>query len=144
MLNVSEQKMAEIIKLGGGEVVNLSEMTTFLKKEDEVDFKECPHLIMAQFLNGLIFFKRGQDASKPQPPLEIPITNNIVLKKLRVAFELKEDDIIAILLQVGFRVSKAEFSAFFRKVGHHNYRACGDQFLRNFLKGLTHKIRASG
>jgi uncharacterized protein YehS (DUF1456 family) len=29
----------------------------------------------------------------------------------------------------------------FRKVGHDNYRPCGDQLLRNFLKGLTLRVR---
>ncbi|RMO70957.1 hypothetical protein ALQ37_00642 [Pseudomonas syringae pv. aptata] len=71
----------------------------------------------------------------------MPITNNIVLKKLRVAFELKEDDMHAILKSVDFPVSKPELSALFRKVGHTNYRACGDQLLRNFLKGLTLRVR---
>jgi hypothetical protein len=65
------------------------------------------------------------------------VTNNIILKKLRVAFELKEDDMHAILKAAEFPVSKPELSALFRKFGHTNYRPCGDQLLRNFLKGLT-------
>ena len=70
-------------------------------------------------------------------PVELPVTNNIILKKLRVAFELKEDDMHAILKAAGFPVSKPELSALFRKFGHTNYRTCGDQLLRNFLKGLA-------
>ncbi len=69
------------------------------------------------------------------------MTNNIVLKKLRVAFELKEEDMHAILKAAEFPVSKPELSALFRKAGHNNYRACGDQLLRNFLRGLTLRIR---
>jgi uncharacterized protein YehS (DUF1456 family) len=60
---------------------------------------------------------------------------------LRVAFELKEDDMHAILKAAEFPVSKPELSALFRKFGHNNYRACGDQLLRNFLKGLTLRVR---
>ncbi len=63
------------------------------------------------------------------------------LKKLRVAFELKEEDLHAILASVDFPVSKPELSALFRKPGHSNYRTCGDQLLRNFLKGLTLRVR---
>ncbi|MBU0807405.1 MAG: DUF1456 family protein, partial [Gammaproteobacteria bacterium] len=57
------------------------------------------------------------------------------------AFELKEDDMHAVMNSVDCPVSKPEMSALFRKVGHSNYRACGDQFLRNFLKGLTLRVR---
>ncbi len=77
----------------------------------------------------------------PLPPLELPLSNNMILKKLRVAFELKEEDLHAILDSVDFPVSKPELSALFRKPGHSNYRTCGDQLLRNFLKGLTLRVR---
>ena len=76
----------------------------------------------------------------PPRPLEQSITNNTVLKKLRVAFELKEEDVLQLMAATGFQVSKPELSALFRKPGHHNFRACGDQFLRNFLKGLTERV----
>lgn len=139
MLNISEFKMVEITLLGGG-VVSQPEMNSYIKQEDEPGFMECPQKIMAQFLNGLIYFKRGKDESRPPLPLEVP-TNNVVLKKLRVAFELKDEDIIDVLKAVSFSISKSELSAFFRKEGHPNYRSCGDQFLRNFLKALTLKLR---
>ena len=136
LLNVSEQKIAEIIKLGGGEA-GVLDLRDFLKKEEEEGSRECPHELMAFFLNGLIISKRGKIENSPTPALEIPITNNQVLKKLRVSFELKDEDIRSILSGLGHEISKSELSAFFRKAGHPNYRPCGDQFLRNFLKGLT-------
>ena len=139
MLNISEFKMVEIALLGGG-VVSQAEMNSYIKQEDEPGFIECPQKVMAQFLNGLIYFKRGKDESRPPLPLELP-TNNLVLKKLRVAFELKDEDIIDLLKDVAFNISKSELSAFFRKEGHPNYRNCGDQFLRNFLRGLTLNLR---
>ena len=142
MLNISEFKLVEIVQLGGGEV-SQSKMNAYIKREDEPGFEECPQNVMARFLNGVIYFKRGKDESRPPLAPELP-TNNVVLKKLRVAFELKDDDIIAFLEESGFKVTKTELSAFFRKEGHHNYRPCGDQFLRNFLKGLTTKLRGLG
>ena len=78
---------------------------------------------------------------RPPPPMELPITNNVVLKKLRVAFELKDEDLLAIIAAAGFSIGKPELSAFFRKSDHKHYRPCGDQFLRNFLKGLTFRFR---
>jgi uncharacterized protein YehS (DUF1456 family) len=64
------------------------------------------------------------------------MTNNDILKKLRVALELKDDDIIEILKLSDFEISKSELGAIFRKEDHPNYKPCGDQLLRNFLNGL--------
>ncbi|WP_217477553.1 DUF1456 family protein [Stutzerimonas stutzeri] len=136
ILNVNDAKIAEITRLTGCEIPD-SEAVAYLKKDDEDGFKPCPDRIMAHFLDGLVIYKRGKDESRPTPPIELPVTNNTVLKKLRVAFELKEDDMHAILKSVDFPVSKPELNALFRKAGHSNYRVCGDQLLRNFLKGLA-------
>ncbi|MEN2506512.1 DUF1456 family protein [Stutzerimonas stutzeri] len=138
ILNVNDAKIAEITRLTGCEIPD-SEAVAYLKKDDEDGFKPCPDRIMAHFLDGLVIFKRGKDESRPTPPIELPVTNNTVLKKLRVAFELKEDDMHAILKSVDFPVSKPELNALFRKAGHSNYRVCGDQLLRNFLKGLAQR-----
>ncbi|MCM2349375.1 MAG: DUF1456 family protein [Bacteriovoracaceae bacterium] len=139
MLNISEFKLVEIVALGGGTVTQ-ADMNAFIKRDDEPGFVECRQNVMSHFLNGLIYLRRGKDESRPPLPAELP-TNNVVLKKLRVAFELKDEDILNLLQDVGFKISKSELSAFFRKEGHPNYRQCGDQFLRNFLKGLTNKVR---
>jgi uncharacterized protein YehS (DUF1456 family) len=138
ILNISDSKLIEIIGLANYEV-NLDDITAYLKREDEKGYKECSHKVMAHFLNGLVIFKRGTDETRPPQPIVIPITNNIVLKKLRVAFELKERDIISIIEKNGLQFSKNEFSAFLRKEGHRNYRDCGDQFLRTLLKGLANE-----
>ena len=139
-LDISDAQMVDIIKLSGKQVIP-SDLAAMLKKEDEEGFTPCDDELMAHFLDGLVFFKRGKDDSRPAQPLELPVTNNMVLKKLRVAFELKEDDMHTIMNSVDCPVSKPEMSALFRKFGHSNYRTCGDQFLRNFLKGLTLRVR---
>ncbi|MDX1721670.1 MAG: DUF1456 family protein [Pseudomonas sp.] len=139
-LDVNDVQMAEIIRLSGKEV-EPETLDALLKKEDEEGFVACEDELMAHFLDGLVYFKRGKDDSRPAQPFELPVTNNMVLKKLRVAFELKEDDMHAIMQSVDCPVSKPEMSALFRKFGHSNYRTCGDQFLRNFLKGLTLRVR---
>lgn len=139
-LDVSDAQLAAIFELGGQSITE-AEVTALLKKDSEEDYVECGDALMAYFLDGLVYFKRGKDDSRPPQPHELPMTNNIVLKKLRVAFELKEVDMHAIMQNAGFPVSKPELSALFRKFGHSNYRPCGDQFLRNFLKGLTQRVR---
>jgi uncharacterized protein YehS (DUF1456 family) len=65
------------------------------------------------------------------------MSNNDIMKKLRVALKLTDDDIIHILDLVNFRVTKTELTAIFRKEDHPNFKPCGDQILRNFLNGLV-------
>lgn len=142
MLDLSDMKVVEIIKLADQEI-DQSEIVSFLKKEDEEGFVECDDETMLSFLDGLITYRRGKMETRPDQNKkpESRLTNNTMLKKLRVAFELKEEDMHAVLELAGFGVSKPELSALFRVKGHKNYRACGDQLLRNFLKGLTLRIR---
>lgn len=71
-----------------------------------------------------------------QKNTEMGLTNNDILKKIRVALKLRDVDIIEILGLVDFEVSKSELGAFFRKEGHPNYMELQDQILRNFLNGL--------
>ncbi|MGH8025516.1 MAG: DUF1456 family protein, partial [Pseudoxanthomonas sp.] len=69
---------------------------------------------------------------------------NVVLKKLRVAFQLKDVDMHEVFEAAGFPLTKPELTALFRQADHKHYRACGDQILRNFLKGLTVRFRGDG
>ena len=69
------------------------------------------------------------------------MTNNDILKKIRVALKLKDEDIIHILNLAGFSLSKSEVNALFRSEEHPNYVECGDQILRNFLNGLVVYMR---
>lgn len=64
------------------------------------------------------------------------LTNNDILKKIRVALQLKDEDIIKILKLSEFEMTKSELNALFRNPDHPNYKECGDQLLRNFLNGL--------
>ena len=140
MLDLSDAHIVAIAKLANYEL-NKEDVAAFLKKEDEEGYLELSDEAMAYFLDGLVFHKRGKDESRPAQPIELPMSNNMALKKLRVAFELKEEDMHSILSSVGFDVSKPELSALFRKKDHKHYRNCGDQLLRNFLKGLTLRLR---
>ena len=75
------------------------------------------------------------------PTLKNKLNNNLIFKKLRIAFNLKDDDILAMLEDVGLRISKHELSSFFRAPEHRQSRQCKDQILRNFLQGLQNKYR---
>ncbi|HHR6080376.1 TPA: DUF1456 family protein [Providencia alcalifaciens] len=142
MLDLSDAQMVEIVKLADFSVTK-EEMSLWLKKDTDPDYVECSDLVLGHFLNGLIYHRRGKDESRPAPEVEDRINNNIIFKKLRVAFELKDVDLQDIYQSVDFRVSKPELSAIFRNPEHKNYRECGDQLLRYLLKGLTLRLRGN-
>jgi len=145
MLDLSDGRVVDIIHLADPSApIGKEDVQAFLKKDDEPGYAECSNKVLAVFLDGLVFHRRGKDESRPPRPPEKRVTNNVVLKKLRVAFELKDVDMHQILESAGFPVSKPELSALFRQPDHKNFKLCGDQLLRNFLKGLTMRVRGTG
>jgi uncharacterized protein YehS (DUF1456 family) len=120
--------------------VTRGQISDWLKKEDDPSFKNCSDKQLAIFLNGLINEKRGkQEGQQPEP--EQRLTNNSILKKLKIALDLKSEGILEIMALAQFAISQHEISAFFRRPDHKHYRLCKDQVLRNFLKGVQRKYR---
>ena len=139
IFNFDDSKMITLFGLADLEVTR-SQVSDWLKKEDDPAYQNCTDEQLAFFLNGLINDKRGKKEG-PQPEPEKHLTNNIIFRKLKIALDLKADDILDLLKLVNLRMSKHELSAFFRKQGHKHYRECKDQILRVFLKGLQKKYR---
>ena len=137
--NFDDAKMIAIFKLGSLEVTR-AQVSEWLKKEDDPDYKSCSDVQMAAFLNGLIVEKRGKKDGPP-PVAETNLTNNIIFRKLKIAFNLQAEEILSLIKQADFTMSKHELSAFFRKPGHKHYRLCKDQVLRYFLKGVQLKYK---
>ncbi|MEH0873923.1 DUF1456 family protein [Pectobacterium cacticida] len=140
MLNLNNDHLLKILALMEM-TVPPQQLASYVKKEGEEGYQPCPDIVMSYFLNGLIQYKRGKSKNQPAPQFERKITNNIILKKLRVAFSLKTEDIQAILMEQNFRISLPEITAMMRAPDHKNYRTCGDQVIRYFLKGLTARVR---
>lgn len=139
VFDYSDAKMVEIFGVADYAVTR-EQISDWLKKEDDPAYKKCSDTQLAIFLNGLIIDRRGKkEGPKPEP--EKRLTNNIIFMKLKIALNLKAEDIIEIMALANFRISKSELSAFFRKSDHRHYRDCQDQILRNFLQGLQLKYR---
>lgn len=142
MLDLGDEHVIEVIHLADPDfAVDKAQVQSWLRKDEEEGYVQCPDAALARFLDGLVVHYRGRREDAAPRPFDKRITNNLVLKKLRVAFELKDVDMHSVFEAAGFPLSKPELSALFRQPGHTNYRACGDQVLRNFLKGLTRRIR---
>ena len=134
-----DSKMIDVFKQAG-QVVTRSQISDWLKKEDDPAYKACSDTEFATFLNGLINEKRGKKEGA-QPAPETRLNNNLIFMKLKIALNLKADDVLEIMSLAGFQMSKHELSAFFRRAGHKHYRECKDQSLRSFLNGMQLKYR---
>jgi len=139
VFDFGDDKMIEIFKLAELEVTR-AQVSDWLKKEDDPEFKGILDYQLATFLNGLITLKRGKKEG-PQPVAEKKLNNNIVFRKLKIALNLRDEDILEIFKLVDLRISKTELSAFFRNPKQSQYKPCKDQFLRNFLHGMQLKYR---
>ena len=144
-LDISDREVVALFA-NSGYVLEIDELDTLFMKDEDEGFAECPDLMLDLFLKGLITGRRGRREveAAERPEKNVILSNNDILKALRIALSLKDDDLLAIMELAGVKASKAEIGALFRKKGHPNFRPCGDQFLRNFLVGLTKKYRSAG
>lgn len=129
-----DAKMIKIFK-SADLTVTRAQVSDWLKKDTDESYKEMTDSELAFFLNGFINEMRGKKEGV-QPPAEERLNNNIIFRKLKIALNLKDEDILEILMLADFRMGKHELSAFFRNPNQPQYRPCGDQVLRNFIKGL--------
>ncbi len=139
IFDFSDSKMIELFALADLQVTR-SQISDWLKKEDDPTYLNLNDHELAIFLNGLINDKRGKKEGE-QPVAEKRVNNNILFRKLKIALNLKDQDIVEIMGLAEFQISKHELSAIFRNPSQKQYRACNDQFLRNFLMGLQIKYK---
>lgn len=141
-LNLNGVSIADICTLGGHQV-KPTDVLKLLKKEDESGFVACDDAVMSAFLDGLIISRRGHRTVKSEvaQPADDLLNNNLTLRKLRIALELNDAAMLDIFRRAGVSISKPELSALFRGIGQRNYKECGDQLLRNFVRGLTLGIK---
>ncbi len=161
-LDIPDSTMVKIFKLAGTQV-DEAKFRQLLKKREGEDFVGCSDQLLERFLDALILYNRGPRENQPQVPSASnkrgqtkdeksetwkkqppsPLTNNMVLKKLRIALELKQEDMQQIFELGEFKVTKGELTALFRNESHKNYKPCGDQYLKKFLNGLGIRHRMS-
>ncbi len=134
IFDFGDQEMIELFQLAEYDV-DRARLSNWLKKEDELEAEGIPDKELATFLNGLIIQKRGKREG-PTPIAEDPLSNNMILRKLKIALELRTEDMLDLFAQANKKISKHELSAFFRNPSHKSYRLCMDQYLRSFLNSL--------
>jgi uncharacterized protein YehS (DUF1456 family) len=135
----SDSKMIALFALAD-HTVTREDISAWLKKDDDPALVRLTDNEFALFLNGFIVDKRGKKDG-PAPVAEHQINNNIIFRKLKIALNFIDEDILDAMKSVNFIMGKPELTALFRKPGHRSYRECQDQILRNFLKGVEIKFR---
>ena len=120
--------------------IDLSEkdVANLLKTDYQPGFEAMPEYILLIFMNNFIDQKRGKKADAQPEIIEKhhKVSNNDVLKKLRIAFNLHEQDVRDALKLATIELTKSDLSALFRKPGHVNYKACDDGLVLDFIEGL--------
>lgn len=137
-LALDDRKTARLIDLGGGDADH-ERVALWRSRDDEPYHQTCPDAAIGQLLAGLLIERRGPPPAhltERAPPPDIT-TNNLILKQVRIALILKDEDVHRLIETGGGKLSRGEVNALFRKPGARNYRACGDQVLRWFLAGLA-------
>ncbi len=136
----NDAQMIDLFAMGGQELTR-ADVSDFLKKEIDDDFRELNDKSLATFLNGWIIEMRGPRTDGKQMAPEDILNNNIILKKIKIALDLKTDDILDLFQSIDIRLSPHELSAFLRNHKQNQYRPFQDQYLRNLLTALQLKYR---
>jgi uncharacterized protein YehS (DUF1456 family) len=139
IVNFDDEKIQSVFALNQCDITS-EQLACFFKEKNDADYKELLDVELASFLNGLIVDKRGEKDG-PQHQAEQVLNNNLIFNKVKIAFALKADEVIAILELAGLSLGKYELSAFFRNINHKHYRQCSDDVLSMFLKGLKIKLQ---
>ena len=130
-------KNAQIIKAieQADVIVAHDQVINWLKDDNDKSCSKMKDKELAVFLNGFINLKRGKkEGAQPKP--EVALTNNMIFMKLRIALNMKAEDVLDVLEVVGVSLSKYEIGAYFRKPENKNYKVCEDQLLCDFLNGV--------
>ena len=141
ILDYSDAEMVAVFA-AADHTVTVDQVKKWLAGEEDLLHEQLFDKELAMFLNGLIVHRRGRRPG-PAPVPETHLNNNLIATKLKIALNLKGEDMVRILSLAGFQLSNHELSAFFRKPGHKHYRKMNDQILRYFLRGLQMELRPS-
>jgi len=104
---------------------------------DDDSFLLCSYEDLGNFLDGFIIFKRGVSTNPKRSDEAIALTTNLILKKIRIALNLKEPEIEIIFAMGEVSLTKQQLSSLFRKESHKNFRECSNDLLISFLDGLS-------
>jgi len=133
-LTLTNSEILEAYKLADYEMSE-EHLLSLLTSDKESGFVECSYEELGLFLDGFIILRRGPNPKK-QKSTQTELTNNLILKKLRIALELKEAETEIIFSLGEVELSKQQLASLFRNTNNKNYKECSDELLMGFLDGI--------
>jgi len=134
-LKLSMEEMLEAYKLEDYKMEG-THLEALLQRRLDKGFELCSYEELGVFLDGLVTLKRGPSPKKSDDDTVVELTNNLILKKLRIALELKENETEIIFGLADVELSKQQLASLFRKETHKNFKPCSAELLMSFLEGL--------
>ena len=136
-LKLTDAKVLECFTLGGSSLSPeaLAEVTAKVQGEEPGALTDA-HL--AAFLDGLIVARRGPSpSSSSRADAVVELTNNTILKKMRIALNLQAEGMLQLFDAGGKTLTRGDLTVLFRKPTHKHYKACGDELFLAFFEGMT-------
>jgi uncharacterized protein YehS (DUF1456 family) len=134
-LHLDTKMLIEAYKLADYEMSE-ERLRSILKRHQDKGYEEATYEELGIFLDGLVLLKRGPSDKVASDDEMVALTNNLILKKIRVAMELKEAELVIIFALAEVTLTKRQIGSLFRKDGGKNFKACSDELLMAFLEGL--------
>ena len=134
-LSLSQEEMIKAYALADYEMTK-ERLESILKRRQDKGYAEATYEELGVFLDGLVLLKRGPSDKVATDEESVPLTNNLILKKVRVAMELKEPELVILFALAEVELTKRQIGSLFRKEGTKNFKACSDELLMEFLEGL--------
>ena len=133
-LNLNRRQILHIYELEDYPM-SLERLDKILKNRSKKNSANASYEELGVFLDGLISYKRGKRDRELKE--DVILDNNLILKKLRTALNLKEYEIEMIFELADFKISKSKIRDLFRSNGHPKFKECDDKTLKAFLEGLN-------
>jgi len=111
-------------------------LNSILKRRQDKGYEDATYEELGVFLDGLVLLKRGPSDKVANDDEVVALTNNLILKKVRVAMELKEPELVILFALAEVSLTKRQIGSLFRKEGGKNFKECSDELLIKFLEGL--------
>ena len=134
-LSLDTKQTIEAYELADFEMTE-ERLSSILKRRQDDGFEQVTFEELGTFLDGLVLLKRGPSEKEVNKDEVVELTNNLILKKIRVAMELKEAEMLILFGLAEVALTKRQIGSLFRKEGGKNFKVCSDELLMAFLDGL--------
>jgi len=134
-LSIDNENMTKAYALADYEMTE-ERLESILKRRQDKGYEEATYEELGVFLDGLVLLKRGPSDKVANDDEVVALTNNLILKKVRVAMELKEPELVILFALAEVDLTKRQIGSLFRKEGGKNFKECSDELLMAFLEGL--------